>query len=306
MNRSDLADLSAFTLLAAEGSFTRAAARLGMSQSALSHAMKALEQRLGVRLLSRTTRSVATTEAGEELLRTLRPAFDDIAAGLEHLGTKRAKPAGTVRLTMIKQAAVSLIRPMLPGFLATYPDIQVEVDIDDGFTDIVAQRFDAGIRFGEQVAKDMVAVRVGPDIRAAVVASPAYLAARPAPRTPRELASHRCINYRLATARSLYAWEFEEDGRRFKVRVEGSLVFNDGDLIEAAVLDGHGIGYLWEPQVTAHIASGRLVRLLEEWCPPLPGFFLYYPSRRQTPPALAAFIQALRAGSRSGAVPGRG
>ncbi|SET86964.1 LysR family transcriptional regulator [Stigmatella erecta] len=294
MRRNDLLDLSAFAAVAAEGSFTRAAIKLGMSQSALSHAMKALEQRLGVRLLSRTTRSVAATAAGEELLKTLRPALEGIDAGLAQLGTKRAVPAGKVRLTMTKQAARSVIQPMLPGFLAAYPDIQVEVFVDDRFTDIVTGRFDAGIRFGQKVAKDMVSVRVGPDLRAAVVASPAYLAQRPAPRTPRDLIHHRCINYRMARTGGLYAWEFRDKGRRFEVRVEGSLVFNDGDLIEAAAESGQGIAYIWEDQAAPYLARGRLVRLLEAWCPPIPGYCLYYPSRRQMPPALAAFLQALR------------
>jgi DNA-binding transcriptional LysR family regulator len=250
--------------VAEEGSFTRAAVKLGMSQSALSHAMKALEQRLGVRLLSRTTRSVAATEAGEELLKTLRPAFDGIDAGLALLSMKREVPAGKLRLTMTKQAAQSVVQPMLSRFLAAYPDVQVELFVDDRFTDIVAGRFDAGIRFGQKVAKDMISVRVGPDL------------------------------YRMARTGGLYAWEFEEKGRRFEVRVEGALVFNDGDLIEAAALSGQGIAYLWEDQAAPYLASGRLVRLLEAWCPPIPGYCLYYPSRRQTPPALTAFIQALR------------
>ncbi len=294
MNRPDLAALSAFTVVAAERSFTRAAARLGMSQSALSHSMRALEGRLGVALLSRTTRSVATTEAGEELLRSLRPAFDDIDAGLERLGQKRSKPSGTVRLTMVKHAAMAVVLPALPAFLAEYPDIKVEVDVHDAFTDIVAERFDAGIRFGEKVAKDMVAVRVGPDVRAAVVASPKYLAERSPPRSPRELTAHPCINYRLASARSIYAWEFRDRGRKLEVRVDGPLVVNDGDLLATAALDGHGIAYLFEHSVAEHLKSGRLVRLLEKWCPPMPGFYLYYPSRRQTSPALAALVSALR------------
>ncbi len=292
--RADLVALSAFTVVAAERSFTRAATKLGMSQSALSHAMRSLEERLGMALLSRTTRSVATTEAGEELLRSLRPAFEDIDAGLARLGAKRSTPCGTVRLTMVKHAAMSVVRPALPAFLAAYPDIKVEVHVHDGFTDIVAERFDAGIRFGEKVAKDMVAVRVGPDVRAAVVASPAYLAKHAAPRSPRELTGHPCINYRLTTAGSIYAWEFRERGRRLDVRVDGPLVFNDGDLLEAAVLDGHGIAYVFEHAIAQHLESGRLVRLLEKWCPPMPGFYLYYPSRRQTSPALAALVSALR------------
>ncbi|MEH0196476.1 LysR family transcriptional regulator [Caulobacter sp. CCNWLY153] len=294
MRRSELDDLAAFALVAAEGSFTRAAAKLGMSPSGLSHAMSALEARLGVRLLARTTRSVATTQAGEDLLKGLRPALTEIEASLAALGQTRAKPAGAVRLTMVKHAATSLIEPMLAGFLADYPDIIVEVEIDDGFTDIVAGRFDGGIRFGEKVAKDMIAVRVGPDVRAAVVAAPGYLARAPALACPRDLAAHRCINYRLATSGGLYGWEFSDKGRRFEVRVEGPAVFNDGDLILGAALSGVGVAYLFEDQVREPLADGRLVRLLEKWCPPFPGYFLYYPSRRQTPPAMTALIQALR------------
>ena len=294
MKRDDLSELWAFSVIAAEGSFTRAASILGMSQSALSYAMKGLEERLGVRLLARTTRSVSTTQAGEELLHTLRPALEDIQSSLQALGAKRESIAGTVRLTMVKQAATSVMRPMLVNFLKTYPDIQVEISIDDGFTDLVTSKFDAGIRFGEQVERDMIAVRVGPDTRAAVVASPEYLTRHGRPKHPRELAQHRCINYRLKSAGGLYAWTFQEEGRRLDIRVQGTLVFNDGDLIEAAALDGHGIAYLFEHQLEDHLTNGRLVRLLEEWCPPFPGYYLYYPSRRQTPPALKALIKCLR------------
>jgi DNA-binding transcriptional LysR family regulator len=294
MKRDELNDLAAFAVVAGEGSFTKAAAKLGMSQSALSHAMKALEERLGVRLLSRTTRAVSPTEAGETLLRSLRPALDDISAGLVALGGMREKLSGSVRITTTKHAAKTVLMPMLPDFQDAHPDIQVEVSLDDRFVDIVAERFDAGIRFGEQVAKDMIAVRISPDARMAVVASPAYFSRYAPPITPRELAGHKCINLRLGTSGGLYAWEFEEGGRRFEVRVEGSLVFNDGDLIEAAVLADRGIGYLFEDQVAEHIACGRMIRILDDWCPPFPGHYLYYPSRRQTPPALAALIEALR------------
>ncbi len=295
MGRSDLDDLAAFATLAEEGSFTRAAAKLGMPQSSLSRLIKGLEQRLGVRLLSRTTRSVATTDAGEALLATLRPALDEIDAGLAALSAVRGTPAGMLRLTMVKHAAMMLVRPRLPGFLAAYPDIQVEIDIDDGFTDIVANRFDAGIRLGERLEKDMIAVRVGPDLRLAVVASPAYLENRSAPRHPRDLAEHRCINYRLASAGALYAWRFEKHRRRLDVRVNGSLVYNDGEMILAAAVDGLGIACLFEESVADAIAGGKLVRLLEDWCPPFPGYYLYYPSRRQLRPALSVFINALRA-----------
>jgi DNA-binding transcriptional LysR family regulator len=294
MKRDDLYDLAAFAVVAEQGSFTRAAAELGMSQSALSHAMKALEQRLGVRLLSRTTRSVSTTEAGETLLRSLRPALADIASGVDGVGALRGKPTGTVRITATKHAVSSVVMPVLPGFLASHPDIRVDMIIDDNLIDIVAGRIDAGIRFGDIVEKDMVAVRIGPDIRMAVVGAPSYFADRAIPRTPRELSGHDCINYRRVRSGGLYAWDFEEKGRPFEVRVEGRLVFNNADLIREAALAGHGIAYVYEDEVAADIRAGRLKRILEKWCPTFPGYYLYHPSRRQTPPALAALIAALR------------
>ena len=298
MKRDELNDLAAFVVVADEMSFTRAASKLGMSPSALSHAMKVLEDRLGLRLLARTTRRVSTTEAGERLLRTLRPAFEDISAELTALNGLRDKPAGTVRVTTPRHAATSVLWPVLPGFVDAHPDIHVEITIDEGLTDIVASRYDAGIRFGERVAKNMVAVQVGPDVRAAIVGSPAYFADHPVPNTPQDLAGHRCINYRLVTAGGLYLWEFEEDGRSFQLRVDGPLVFNDGDLILAAALAGQGIGYLYEDQIADHVAEGRLSRVLVEWCPTFPGYYLYHPSRRQTPPALTALIHALRVSKR--------
>jgi len=281
-------------VVAEQGSFTRAAAELGMSQSALSHAMKALEERLGVRLLSRTTRSVSTTEAGETLLRSLRPALQDISSGVDAVGALRGKPSGTVRITATKHAASSVVMPVLPRFLASHPDIRVDIIVDDNLTDIVAERIDAGIRFGDIVEKDMIAVRIGPDIRMAVVGAPSYFADHPRPRTPRDLAGHRCINYRLVRSGGLYAWDFEEKGRPFAVRVDGPLVFNSADLIREAVLAGHGLAYVYEDEVTADIKAGRLKRILETWCPTFQGYYLYHPSRRQTPPALAALIAALR------------
>ena len=294
MKRDDLTDLSAFAAVAEARSFTRAAAKLGVSSSALSHAIRGLEARLGVRLLARTTRSVATTQAGERLLQTLQPAFADIAAGLASLGALRDTPAGTVRITTSKHAATSVLWPALPGFLDLYPNVRVEVTVDEARTDIVASRYDAGIRFGELVAKDMIAVRIGPDIRSAVVAAPAYFARHPAPATPRDLAEHRCINHRLATSSSFYAWEFEREGRSLTVRVEGPLVFNDSDLTLAAALAGQGVALLLHDQVADHVAAGRLVAVLADWCWTAPGYSLYYPSRRQTPPALAALVEALR------------
>ena len=294
MKRGDLYDLAAFVVVAEQGSFTRAAAELGMSQPALSHAMKALEERLGVRLLSRTTRSVSTTEAGETLLRSLRPALEEIASGVEAVGALRGKPSGTVRITATKHAVSSVVMPVLPRFLASHPDIRVDMIIDDNLTDIVADRIDAGIRFGDIVEKDMIAVRIGPDIRMAVVGAPSYFAGHPVPRTPRELSGHRCINYRHVKSGGLYAWDFEEKGRPFEVRVEGSLVFNNVDLIREAALAGQGLVYTYEDIVADDIKAGRLTRILEKWCPTFPGYYLYHPSRRQSPPALAALIAALR------------
>lgn len=294
MKRDQLTDLAAFAVVAREASFTRAAARLSMSPSALSHAMKALEARLGVQLLARTTRSVATTDAGERLLQTLRPALDDIQSGLDALGGLReGAAAGTVRITAPRHAATSVLWPTLPGFQAAHPDIRVEVSIDDRPVDIVSDRFDAGVRFGENIARDMVATRIGPDLRAAVVAAPAYLSGHAAPVKPEDLSAHRCINYRFASG-ALYAWEFEDSGRAFSMRVDGGLVVDDGDLIVAAARAGQGVAYAWEDTVADDIASGRLVRLLEPWCVTFPGYYLYTASRRQAAPALRALIDALR------------
>jgi DNA-binding transcriptional LysR family regulator len=294
MRRDELNDLAAFAVVAEEGSFTRAAARLGMSQPALSHAMKGLEERLKVRLLSRTTRSVSTTEAGDTLLRSLRPALEDIASGLARVGALGGAPSGVIRLTATKNAVTAVIMPVLPAFLDTHPNVRVEMIIDDNLTDIVSSRFDAGIRFGNIVEKDMIAVRVGPDMRRAVVAAPSYFAEKPAPKTPHELSAHSCIAYRLVKAGSLYAWEFEENGRPLEVRVDGPLVFNDTDLMRQAAIAGLGIAYLYEDDAAVDIQAGRLTRILKDWCPQLPGYFLYHPSRRPTPPALAALIAALR------------
>lgn len=294
MKRDELTDLAAFASVAEEGNFTRAAAKLGMSQSALSHAIKALEQRIGLPLLTRTTRSVSTTEAGQRLLQTLRPALDNIATELANLSDLSDMPRGSVRITTDQIAARWLIQPVLARFTASYPNITVEVNIDDGFTDIVANRFDAGVRLGELIAQDMISVRIGPDVKVAVVASPAYLAQNPTPIvTPQDLKSHRCMNYRLATAGGMYAWEFSQNGRMIEVRVDGPLIFNDWTLSFASVVDGAGIGYCFEHQVTQHIADGRLVRLLEDWSPTFHGYHLYFPDRRRTP-ALSAFIDALR------------
>jgi DNA-binding transcriptional LysR family regulator len=298
MKRDDLNDLAAFVLVADERSFTRASAKLGISPSALSHAMRGLETRLGLRLLARTTRSVSVTEPGERLLRVLRPAFEDINSELIALSALRDKPAGTLRITTFKIAATSVLWPVLPAFLSAHPNIKVEITIDDGLTDIVASRHDAGIRFGEKVDKDMIAVRVGPDIRAAVVASPAYFFPRPIPKKPEDLSQHQCINYRLNTAGGLFQWKFRKQERALQVKVDGALTFNDNDMILSAALAGQGIAYLYETQVAEHLARGTLIRVLEKWCPTFPGLHLYHPSRRQTPPALLALINVLRVKSR--------
>jgi DNA-binding transcriptional LysR family regulator len=296
MQRDELNDLAAFAIVAEEGSFTRAAARLGMSQPALSHAMKGLEARLKVRLLSRTTRAVSTTEAGEMLLESLRPALEEIANGLAQVGVAGGALSGTVRLTATKNAVMAVLMPILPTFLAAHPQVCVEIIVDDNLTDIVASRFDAGIRFGSIVEKDMIAIRVAPDMRRSVVASTAYFAENPPPRTPHDIARHRCIAYRMVRSGRIFAWEFyDKEGQLLTVRVDGPLVFNDGELAREAALCGIGMTYVYEDEAEDDIRAGRLVRVLEDWCPPLSGYFLYHPSRRQMPPALAALIAVLRA-----------
>ena len=294
MHRGHLSDLLAFVAVARERSFTKAAAQLGISQSALSHIIRGLEERLGLRLLTRTTRSVAPTEAGERLLRTVGPRLDDIDAELAGLSELRDRPAGNIRITAGEHAAIAALWPALAKFLPKYPDIKVEVIIDYGLTNIVTERYDAGVRLGEQVAKDMVAVRISPDMRMAVVGSPAYFARRPRPKTPQDLTNHSCINLRLPTHGGLYAWEFEKDGRELKVRVEGSLVFNTLALRLDAALSGFGLAYLPQDQVQPHVSDGRLIRVLADWCPPFSGYHLYYPSRRQPAPAFALLVDALR------------
>jgi DNA-binding transcriptional LysR family regulator len=294
MLRDNLNDILAFLAVARDRSFTRAAAKLGVSQSALSHTIRGLEARLGLRLLARTTRSVATTEAGERLLRALGPRFDEIEAELAELSELRDKPAGTIRITSGEHAAEAILWPALAKLLPRYPDIKVELIIDYGLTDIVAERYDAGVRLGEQVAKDMIAVRIGPDFRMAVVGSPSYFATRPMPKHPRDLTAHDCINIRLPTYGSIYAWEFEKRGRTLKVHVEGQLVFNNIALRVNAALAGSGLAYLAEDEVQEHVAEGRLVRVLADWCPPFSGYHLYYPSRRQAAPAFALLVEALR------------
>jgi DNA-binding transcriptional LysR family regulator len=294
MARSERNDLEAFLAVARERSFTRAAAKLGVSQSALSQTLRGLEARLGLRLLTRTTRSVAPTEAGERLLRTLGPAFDQIDATLAELTELREKPSGTIRITAGEHPVETILMPALERLLPDYPDIKVEVDVDNTLTDLVAGRYNAGIRFGEQVAKDMVAVRIGPDMRMAVVGASAYFARRPRPKVPQDLTEHACINMRLPTHDSLYAWEMEKGKRELKVHVEGPLVFNYPPLVLRAALAGLGLACVFEDQVQDHIAEGRLVRVLADWCPPFAGYHLYYPSRRQPTPAFALLIEAIR------------
>ena len=295
MERADASDLLAFLAVARERSFTRAAARLAISQPTLSQIVQNLEERLGVRLLNRTTRSVTPTQAGERLLLKIGPKFDEMDAELGALSELREKPAGTIRITATEYAAEAILMPALSKILRAYPDINVEVLIDYGLTNIVAAQYDAGIRPGELVAKDMIAVRVGPDLRMAVVGAPSYFATRQKPRTPQDLTRHNCINLRLPThGGSLYAWEFEKNGREVNVRVEGQLVFNGAGALLQAALQGLGLTYLTEGHVRPYLSSGQLVRVLSDWCPPFSGYHLFYPSRRQPSPAFALLVDALR------------
>jgi len=286
--------IAAFSVVARERSFTRAAAKLGLSQPALSRTMRNLEERLGVRLLSRTTRSVSPTEAGEHLLRVVAPRFDEIDTELALLSEFRDKPAGKLRITAGEHSAITILQPVLAKLIPDNPDLNLEVIVDYGLTDIVAEGYDAGVRLGEQIAKDMIAVRVGPDLRMAVVGSPDYFAQHPRPKTPRDLTAHNCISIRLPTYGGIYPWEFEKKGQELKVRVEGQLVFNNIAMRIDAVLKGLGLAYMPEDLVQAYVEQGRLVRVLSDWCPPFSGYHLYYPSRRQTSPAFALFRDALR------------
>jgi DNA-binding transcriptional LysR family regulator len=292
--RENLNDLSAFVAVAQAHSFTKAAARLGISPSALSHAMRGLEERLGVRLLARTTRSVAPTEAGERLLAVVLPHLQGIESELSALNLLRDIPAGTIRLTASEHAAYTVIYPVLARLAADYPKIKIEVNVDNMLADIVAGRFDAGIRLGEYVERDMVAVRIAPDMRMAIVGTPAYFERHPRPETPQDLTQHECIGIRLPTHGGLLPWEFDKDGRSIKVRVEGQLIFNRMSLALRAVLDGLGLGYCLDDMAAEAIADGRLIRVLEDWCEPFPGYHIYYPSRRQLSPALRLLIDALR------------
>lgn len=294
MRREDLVDLNAFLAVAEECNFTRAAARLGTSQSSLSHTIRRLEARLGVRLLTRTTRNVSVTEAGQKLVDTLRPALESIDDQLASLSALREKPAGTIRITTSDHAARTLLWPTLKRLLPDYPDVHVELSIDSTLTDIVSDRFDAGVRLGEAIAKDMVAVRIGPDLRMAAVASPAYFARNPPPLSPDDLARHKCINLRFLTTGGLYAWELEKDGRDIRARVEGQLTFNNTDMIIQAALAGFGIAFLMEDHMEPYLGTGQLVRVLEDWCPPFAGYHLYYTSRREPSAAFSLLVEALR------------
>jgi DNA-binding transcriptional LysR family regulator len=294
MSRVDFNDLAAFAMVARERSFTKAGAKLGVSQSALSQTIKNMEGRLKLRLLTRTTRSVAPTEAGKRLLETIAPRLEEIEAELAALGELRGKPAGTIRITAGEHPAISILQPALGRFLPSHPDIKVEIIIDHGLTDIVASGYDAGVRLGEQVAKDMIAVRIAPDMRMAVVGSPAYFKRYGRPVAPQDLAKHNCIVTRLPTYGGLFPWGLEKDGREIKVRGEGQLVFNSVAMRVQSALDGLGLAYLPEDQVLSHVRKRRLVRVLDDWCPPFPGYHLYYPTRRQFSPALSVLVDVLR------------
>jgi DNA-binding transcriptional LysR family regulator len=294
MQRTNLNDLVAFLSVARERSFTRAAAKLGISQSSLSHIIRDLETRLGIRLLTRTTRSVSPTEAGERLLNTVGPRLQEVETELASLSDLREKPSGTIRITSTDYGTDTILWPKLTPFLRRYPDIKVEIITDYGLTDIVAQRYDAGVRPGEQVAKDMIAVRIGPDIRMAVVGAPSYFSKRPEPKKPQDLVHHSCINLRLPTHGGLYAWEFEKGKRELKVRVEGQLTFNGIAQMINAALAGFGLAYVPEDLVQPHLSKLRLERVLEDWCQPYAGYHLYFPSRRQPSAAFALMVDALR------------
>lgn len=294
MTMENYNELAAFVAVARELSFTRAAARLGVSQSALSQTIRGVEERLRLRLLTRTTRSVALTEAGRRLFDTLAPRFEDIAQEIASLSQFRDKPAGIIRVNAGEHSAITVLQPALRKILPDNPDIRVEIFVDYGLTDIVAAGFDAGVRLGDQVAKDMIAVRIGPDLRMAVVGSPDYFARHPLPRTPRDLTAHNCIGIRLPTYGGVFPWDLGKDGHDVNVRIEGQLVFNNIGLRLNSALDGLGLAYMPEDQVSRHVEEGRLARVLEDWCQPFPGYHLYYPSRRHASPAFSLFVETLR------------
>lgn len=294
MRREELSDLAVFLAVAEARSFTRAAATLGVSQSAISQIVRRLEATIGLKLLTRNTRKVAPTEAGEQLIATLRPAFDEIDTRLAALSTLRERPSGTVRITSSRHAAETILWPAVSRVLRDYPEVSVEISVDGQLTDIIADRFDAGVRLGEQVAKDMIAVPIGPELRMAVVGAPSYFALRGRPTIPQELTGHACINVRMPSKGGLYAWEFGKDGRDLAVRVDGPLVVNDASLILRAAVEGIGLACVLEDQVSALLATGEVQRVLEDWCPPFPGYHLYYPDRRQLTPAFSIIVATLR------------
>ena len=294
MQRGNLDDLVAFLAVGRERSFTKAAAKLGISQSSLSHIIRALEARLGVRLLTRTTRSVAPTQAGERLLLSIGPRFEEIDAELSAVRDLREKPAGIIRITATENAADTVLLPKLAKLLPAYPDIKVEVFVDYGLSNIVAEGYDAGVRSGEQVAKDMIAVRIGPDLRMTVVGAPSYLRGRPEPKKPQDLVGHNCINLRLPSHGGVYAWEFEKGGRELKVRVEGQMTYNGANQMLTAALAGLGLAYIPQEMAEPHLTKGRLKRVLADWCQPYSGYHLFYPSRRQSSAAFSLVVEALR------------
>jgi len=294
MTQLKINDLQAFLAVARAQSFTKAAAELGVTPSALSHTMRAVEERLGVRLLARTTRNVAPTEAGERLMHAIAPLFEQISAEVDALGELRHKPTGRIRVTCTDDQIEQCLRPMLAKFLRDYPDITLEFYVDYGFANVIEERFDAGIRLGEAIAKDMIAVRIGPDWRLVVVGTPAYFAKHPPPETPHDLTQHRAVNIRPRPSGTIYAWEFAKDGREFSVKVEGPLVFNSIMHVLNAALDGIGLAYVPEYLAAPYLADGRLKQVLADWCPYFQGFHLYYPNRRQASPAFSAFVEALK------------
>ncbi|MDW9722535.1 LysR family transcriptional regulator [Sinorhizobium meliloti] len=294
MRRDEFAEMRAFLEVAKQRSFTKAAARMGVTTSALSHTIKALEARLGVRVLARTTRDVAPTAAGERLRAGIEPHFAAIAAQVEALGDVSEQVSGHVRIVCTDDSVDTVFRPVLPGFLRDHPGVKVELMVDNGLSNIVESQFDAGVRFGESVAKDMVAVRIGPDVTYCIVGSPAYFSHRTAPTTPQDLVEHDCINYRLPTAGSVYAWELQDEGRDFSVKVEGQLILNNTGPVVQAALDGLGLAYVPRELVKGHLEAGTLRDVLLRWCPTFQGYHLYYPSRRHHSPAFSAFVEALR------------
>ncbi|APO71028.1 LysR family transcriptional regulator [Rhizobium mongolense] len=294
MKRDELGDLVAFLAVAEERSFTRAAAQLGTSQSSLSHTVRRLEERMGVRLLTRTTRNVSPTDAGEQLAETLRPAFNDIRSRIDALSALRQRPAGTIRVTSSRHAAETILMPAVKRLMAEFSEINVEISIEQRFVDLAAERFDAGIRLGEGVEKDMIAVRIGPELRMVVAGSPQYFERHTKPRTPHDLTQHSCINLRLPTLGGLYAWEFEKDTRPLNVRVDGQFICNDVPMIIDAALSGIGLTCLPDDHLGPLVKEGKLVSVLEDWCPLFPGYHLYYPSRRLASPAFALLVDALR------------